>query len=69
MKPAHFHDVDGEELTVGVDRDDYLVWLSVPGREPLAFSAHDARAIGYALLNAADAARFPHRLPPEQPQE
>lgn len=72
MKPAEVADVDGE--IVRVDNDPQrpeAVWVVVPRQEDkpervLVFDHVAARALGYALLSAADAARFQK---PERDQE
>lgn len=62
MKPVEVADVDGVVARVAPDPTRPLVWFGVPipddRTHALVFDHVSARALGYALLSAADAARF-----------
>lgn len=72
MKPVEVADADGEIVRVDNDPErPEAVWFVVPRHGDLAeralvFDHLSARALGYALLSAADKARFPK---PEQLQK
>lgn len=64
MKPAELI-LPEQEKRVAVDPSLPVVWLGFPTStertDALVFDHVSARALGYALLSAADAARFPKK--------